>query len=97
MVLADLGRKITAALHNLSAAPVINEEVLNALLKVGDATLAPLSKYIFTFQEVCSALLEADVNIRMVKKLRENVKKCIDFEEMAQVEICVNFVAFNDD
>ena len=34
MVLADLGRKITAALHNLSAAPVINEEVLNALLKV---------------------------------------------------------------
>ena len=49
MVLADLGRKITAALHNLSAAPVINEEVLNALLKVGDATLAPVSKYIFTF------------------------------------------------
>ena len=97
MVLADLGRKITAALHNLSAAPVINEEVLNALLKVGGATLAPVSKYIFTFQEVCSALLEADVNIRMVKKLRENVKKCIDFEEMAQVEICVNFVAFNDD
>jgi signal recognition particle subunit SRP54 len=35
-------------------------------------------------QEVCSALLEADVNIRMVKTLRENVKKCIDFEEMAQ-------------
>ena len=34
---------------------------------------------------MCSALLEADVNIRMVKKLRENVKKCIDFEEMAQV------------
>ena len=30
--------------------------------------------------------MEADVNIRMVKKLRENVKKCIDFEEMAQVE-----------
>ena len=29
--------------------------------------------------------MEADVNIRMVKKLRENVKKCIDFEEMAQV------------
>ena len=41
MVLADLGRKITAALHNLSAAPVINEEVLNALLKV--TTLQTLS------------------------------------------------------
>ena len=41
--------------------------------------------YVNLLQEVCSALLEADVNIRMVKKLRENVKKCIDFEEMAQV------------
>jgi len=67
MVLADLGRKITNALHNLSKATVINEEVLNALLK-----------------EVCSALLEADVNIRLVKSLRENVKSVIDFDEMAQ-------------
>jgi len=33
MVLADLGRKINAALHSLSKAPVINEEVLNAMLK----------------------------------------------------------------
>ena len=36
--------------------------------------------------------MEADVNIRMVKKLRENVKKCIDFEEMAQVESACNLV-----
>ena len=34
MVLAELGRKITNALHNLSKASVINEDVLNALLKV---------------------------------------------------------------
>ena len=67
MVLADLGRKINAALHSLSKATVINEEVLNGMLK-----------------EICAALLEADVNIRLVKKLRENVKGCIDFEEMAQ-------------
>jgi len=67
MVLAELGRKITTALHNLGKAAVINEDVLNALLK-----------------EVCAALLEADVNIKMVVRLRENVKKCIDFEEMAQ-------------
>ena len=33
--------------------------------------------------EVCRALLEADVNIKLVKKLRENVKAVIDFEEMA--------------
>ena len=58
MVLAELGRKITNALHSLSKATVINEEVLNSLLK-----------------EVCSALLEADVNIKLVKTLRENVRQ----------------------
>nr|CAD7429678.1 unnamed protein product [Timema monikensis]CAD7455099.1 unnamed protein product [Timema tahoe] len=66
MVLADLGRKITSALRSLSNATVINEEVLNAMLK-----------------EICAALLEADVNIRLVKKLRENVRAVIDFDEMA--------------
>ena len=46
--MAELGRKITNALHSLSKATIINEEVLNSLLK-----------------EVCSALLEADVNIKL--------------------------------
>ncbi|XP_044258373.1 signal recognition particle 54 kDa protein [Tribolium madens] len=66
MVLADLGRKITTALQSLSKATIINEEVLNGMLK-----------------EICAALLEADVNIRLVKKLRENVRAVIDFDEMA--------------
>ncbi|XP_012256040.1 signal recognition particle 54 kDa protein [Athalia rosae] len=66
MVLADLGRKITSALRSLSNATVINEEVLNSMLK-----------------EICAALLEADVNIRLVKKLRENVRAVIDFDDMA--------------
>ena len=66
MVLADLGRKITSALRSLGNATIINQEVLDGLLK-----------------EVCKALLEADVNIRLVKQLRENVKSVIDFEEMA--------------
>ncbi|XP_041351416.1 signal recognition particle 54 kDa protein [Gigantopelta aegis] len=66
MVLADLGRKITSALKSLSNATIINEEVLNGMLK-----------------EICAALLEADVNIRLVKALRENVRSVIDFDEMA--------------
>ncbi|RZB40072.1 signal recognition particle 54 kDa protein, partial [Asbolus verrucosus] len=66
MVLTDLGRKITTALQSLSKATIINEEVLNGMLK-----------------EICAALLEADVNIRLVKKLRENVRAVIDFDEMA--------------
>ena len=57
MVLADLGRKITSALKSLSNATVINEEVLNLMLK-----------------EICAALLEADVNVQLVQKLRANIK-----------------------
>ncbi|CAK9304768.1 unnamed protein product [Gordionus sp. m RMFG-2023] len=66
MVLADLGRKITNALRNLGTATIINEDVLNSLLK-----------------EICTALLESDVNVKLVKTLRENVRAAIDFDEMA--------------
>lgn len=66
MVLVDLGRKITSALKSLSNATVINEEVLNAMLK-----------------EICAALLEADVNVSLVKRLRNNIKSAANFEEMA--------------
>ncbi|KAL7672162.1 hypothetical protein ACOME3_007056 [Neoechinorhynchus agilis] len=61
MVLADLGRRITGALRNLSNATIINEQVLNDALK-----------------EICTALLESDVNVRLVKQLRENVRATID-------------------
>ena len=67
MVLADLGRKINAALLLLNKATVINEEVLSNMLT-----------------EVQRALLEADVNIRLVKQLSENVRGAIDFDDMAQ-------------
>ncbi|KAF7488368.1 Signal recognition particle 54 kDa protein [Sarcoptes scabiei] len=66
MVLADLGRKITTALRSLGNATIINQEVLESLLK-----------------EICTALIESDVNIILVKQLRENVRSVIDFDEMA--------------
>lgn len=66
MVLAELGRKITSALRSLGNATVINEDVLNSLLK-----------------EICTALIESDVNIRLVKQLRENVRSVINFDEIA--------------
>lgn len=43
----------------------------------------PLKVLNAMLKEICAALLEADVNIRLVKKLRENVRSVIDFEEMA--------------
>ena len=67
MVLADLGRKINAALLSLNKATVINEEVLKKMLT-----------------EVQRALLEADVNIRSVKQLGENVRGAINFDDMAK-------------
>lgn len=66
MVLADLGRKITTALKSMSAATIIDEEVLAEMLK-----------------GICGALLEADVNVKLVSNLRQNIKKSIDFDEMA--------------
>ena len=57
MVLADLGRKLNAALSSLNRAPVVDEKVLEAILK-----------------EVCAALLDSDVNVKMVASLRQKVK-----------------------
>lgn len=57
MVLADLGRKITDALRTMSNKTVIDEEVLNDMLKL-----------------ICAALLEADVNVKLVAQLRKNIK-----------------------
>lgn len=57
MVLADLGRKLNAALSSLNRASVVDEKVLDALLK-----------------DVCAALLETDVNVKLVAQLRQKVK-----------------------
>ena len=34
-------------------------------------------------KEICKALLEADVNVKLVGRLRQNVRGAIDFQEMA--------------
>ncbi|KAI9466317.1 signal recognition particle protein [Lactarius psammicola] len=57
MVLSDLGRKLNAALSSLNRVPVVDEKVLDALLK-----------------EVCAALLESDVNVKLVSQLRQKVR-----------------------
>lgn len=43
MVLADLGRKITTALHSLSKATIINEEVSARIRQCFDSTFRKLS------------------------------------------------------
>mmetsp|Transcript_15311 Transcript_15311/g.32918 ORF Transcript_15311/g.32918 Transcript_15311/m.32918 type:complete len:493 (+) Transcript_15311:239-1717(+) len=66
MVLNDLGRKITSALRRMTNTTVIDEAVLDDMLK-----------------DVSRALLEADVNVKLVAQLRNNVKKRVSIEELA--------------
>ncbi|CAO3652965.1 unnamed protein product [Mucor fragilis] len=66
MVLADLGRKINSAFTELTKAPVIDEKVLDSLVK-----------------EICAALLASDVNVMLVQRLRANIKKNVNLEELA--------------
>lgn len=61
MVLAELGQKISGALHDLSKKPIVTDEDVKAML-----------------QEVCRALLQADVHVTVVKKLRESVQSEIN-------------------
>ncbi|KAJ3273026.1 Signal recognition particle, partial [Borealophlyctis nickersoniae] len=62
----DLGRKINDALRNLSQESVIDEKLLDSILK-----------------DICFALLQADVNASLVGNLRKNVKKIVNFDELA--------------
>ncbi|WVQ74922.1 signal recognition particle protein SRP54 [Cryptococcus sp. DSM 104548] len=57
MVLADLGTRIGGALNQLSRASVVDDSVIDAVLK-----------------ELCAALLESDVNVKLVASLRSRVK-----------------------
>jgi signal recognition particle subunit SRP54 len=65
MVLGELGKKLQGALRSLTAASVIDKELLDLILK-----------------QICTALLESDVNVKLVQKLRTNIKKIVDFEQL---------------
>ncbi|XP_033635184.1 signal recognition particle 54 kDa protein-like [Asterias rubens] len=61
----------------------LGRKITSALKSLSNATIIDEDVLNSMLSEVCRALLEADVNIKLVKKLRENVKAVIDFEEMA--------------
>ncbi|KAI8850630.1 SRP54-type protein [Chytridium lagenaria] len=58
--------ELESALHSLTKETVIDEKVLQALLK-----------------DICSALLQADVNAKLVGRLRDNIKKIVNLEDLA--------------
>lgn len=75
MVLADLGRKLNAALSSLNRAPVVDEKVC-CRLPFSTTTLTVFERQVLDalLKEVCAALLETDVNVKLVASLRQKVK-----------------------
>lgn len=64
MVLSELGRRINAAVGDLTKSNVVDEQVLDAMLK-----------------EICTALLESDVNVKLVGKLRNSIKAKVNLKD----------------
>ncbi|KRX14256.1 Signal recognition particle 54 kDa protein [Trichinella nelsoni] len=61
----------------------LGRKIRNAIGSLSHATIINEEVLTSMLKEVCTALLEADVNIRLVKQLRESVKSQINLEEMA--------------
>jgi signal recognition particle subunit SRP54 len=66
MVLQDLGRRINAAVSDLTRSPNVDEKALDAMIK-----------------EICNALMEADVNIKLVSGLRKSIKSAVNIKDVA--------------
>jgi signal recognition particle subunit SRP54 len=66
MVLADLGRSISSALQKMQKETVIDDGVIDEMLKA-----------------IASALLQSDVNVRLVAQLRNNIKTSINLQDTA--------------
>ncbi|ETN69375.1 signal recognition particle protein SRP54 [Necator americanus] len=60
----------------------LGRKIRNAIGKLGQATIINEEELDAMLKEVCMALIESDVHIRLVKQLKDNVKKAINFEEM---------------
>jgi len=65
-VLADLGRTISGALHKMQKETVIDDGVIDEMLK-----------------SISSALLQSDVNVKLVAQLRNNIKTSIGLQDTA--------------
>lgn len=65
MVLQDLGRRINAAVSDLTRSASLDEKAFDGMVK-----------------EICNALMEADVNIKLVSGLRKSIKNSINFKDL---------------
>ena len=61
----------------------LGSKVAVALRKMSGATVIDQNVINEMLQEICKALLQADVNVAQVKHLREQIKKNVDVESLA--------------
>lgn len=61
----------------------LGRKITSAIRSLNSATVINEEALDNMLKEISRALIEADVNVRLVKQLRDNVKGAIDFEEMA--------------
>jgi signal recognition particle subunit SRP54 len=66
MVLQDLGRRINAAVSDLTRSSNVDEKAFDGMIK-----------------EICNALIEADVNIKLVAGLRKSIRGTVNFKDLA--------------
>ncbi|GMT20254.1 hypothetical protein PFISCL1PPCAC_11551, partial [Pristionchus fissidentatus] len=60
----------------------LGRRIRNAIGKLGKATVINVEELDAMLKEVCTALIESDVHIRLVAQLKNNVKKEMNFDEM---------------
>lgn len=61
----------------------LGRKITSAIRSLNTATIINEEALDNMLKEISRALIEADVNVRLVKQLRDNVKQAIDFDEMA--------------
>lgn len=61
----------------------LGRRIRNAIGKLGQATIINEDELNAMLKEVCGALIESDVNVKLVAQLRDNIKKTINFDDMA--------------
>ena len=63
----------------------LGRKITTALRSLGSATVINDDILKAVIQEICKALLEADVNVRLVKRLRDNVKLALERDDAGGV------------
>jgi signal recognition particle subunit SRP54 len=83
MVLQDLGRRINAAVSDLTRSTNLDEKVLE-LTTIGRSTslTEPTQALDSMLKEICDALVSADVNVRRVSDMRKAIKRTVNFANL---------------